>query len=428
MFFNVSEIPHRLVGRGRVVFSVDLAEAGQACPHAQSVLEFRHELLVFLDVLHPLRPRADDGHIALQDVEELRNLIDADLADHIADLRHARVAAAPVGIDLARLVGADVHAAELDDPEHASVFRAAVLVKENGAAVFDFYGDCRNQENRRKYREEQCRKYNVRQPFDETFDGIIVEVLVFKNRHVDKVAAAETFHQDIGNMRNDIELLLHFRATLDDHQARALFHIENDDGLMQHDLLLYFLSRLPAFVKGVDAEEVRVLFLELVLKDVGPASLVENDGRARLDVADEMLLGEDDDACRNEHLDAEAQEAPVRRNPVTRHETAFDPGDEIGQADREDLRNHELRNRIRRDLEGMVHARNAVVEEEVDEDRDERTADPVRIEGIVVIIQHPHRRKCGRDEHIDYFLVYRKNRVPFAHSHYFTLNGAKSHQ
>ena len=70
-----------------------------------------------LHELRPLRPRADEAHVAAQHVEDLRQLVDAHLADEAADARDAIV----VGRRPARasvLLGVDAHAAELEHAEH----------------------------------------------------------------------------------------------------------------------------------------------------------------------------------------------------------------------------------------------------------------------------------------------------------------------
>src|SRR5215213_30103 len=65
--------------------------------------ELRHEM-------RALGPWANEAHLAFQDVPELRNLIDADLANDAADARRARVALA--GPNRTVLLGVDSHRAK----------------------------------------------------------------------------------------------------------------------------------------------------------------------------------------------------------------------------------------------------------------------------------------------------------------------------
>src|SRR3712207_1548857 len=58
--------------RGLAAQAVDLGPAGDPRAHAVAVVVAAHAPLEQLDELGALRPRADDAHLAPQDVEELR--------------------------------------------------------------------------------------------------------------------------------------------------------------------------------------------------------------------------------------------------------------------------------------------------------------------------------------------------------------------
>src|SRR5690606_30540216 len=67
----------------------DLPEAGESRPGAQaSALP----PLVALHLACDGRTRTDEAHVALEHVQELRQLIEAELAKDAADRRHARIA------------------------------------------------------------------------------------------------------------------------------------------------------------------------------------------------------------------------------------------------------------------------------------------------------------------------------------------------
>src|ERR1044071_1950341 len=88
-----------------------------------------------LDEDGPLRPRADEGHVATEDVDGLWNLVDAGEANEAAHPRHPAVA--HLGPDRrAGLLGIDRHGAELQDMEAAMVLPHAFLaVKERPARI-----------------------------------------------------------------------------------------------------------------------------------------------------------------------------------------------------------------------------------------------------------------------------------------------------
>lgn len=114
----------------------DLPESGHARLHAEAALVVAVVLVEFAD---GRRAGADEGHIALEDVPELRELVEARLADEAADLRDARVIFhlehEAVHLILRKelllaLLRVLVHAAELVHAELAAIFADARL-REN---------------------------------------------------------------------------------------------------------------------------------------------------------------------------------------------------------------------------------------------------------------------------------------------------------
>ena len=79
-------ILHRLVV-GEVGAAVDLGEAGDAGLHVVAAVVLGR---VLLHQLRDLRPRADDAHVALQHVPEVRQLVQARRAQEAADARQPR--------------------------------------------------------------------------------------------------------------------------------------------------------------------------------------------------------------------------------------------------------------------------------------------------------------------------------------------------
>lgn len=84
-------------------------------------------------VAHELRPRPDDGHVALEDVEEFGELVEAGGAEELA----VGVQALVVGEQVAARVLLVGHGAELDEPEDFLVQPGARLRKEGVPAHLD---------------------------------------------------------------------------------------------------------------------------------------------------------------------------------------------------------------------------------------------------------------------------------------------------
>ncbi len=85
---------------------------------------------------------AYDGHVAFQDVQELREFIEADSADEAADGGDAGIVLAGGESRYAVFFGIHAHTAEFVDRKYLPVFGETVLLVKGGAAVsFDKEAD-----------------------------------------------------------------------------------------------------------------------------------------------------------------------------------------------------------------------------------------------------------------------------------------------
>ncbi len=89
---------------------------------------------VFFGVAYHVRTGADDAHVAQEDVDELRQLVDAGVAHDVAPLGLARVVLG--GLELIGLV-VYLHAAELQAVELFAQEAVALLLEEHGAGHGD---------------------------------------------------------------------------------------------------------------------------------------------------------------------------------------------------------------------------------------------------------------------------------------------------
>jgi hypothetical protein len=103
-----------------------------------------------------VRPRPDQRHVALDHVEQLRNFVEAGLAQNSPHRRHARVALdrLPYAAHVARI---DAHGAELVDLEAAVPIAVAVLIEQHRARRRRLYRDCNcDQERGEKQQRDAC--------------------------------------------------------------------------------------------------------------------------------------------------------------------------------------------------------------------------------------------------------------------------------
>lgn len=107
------------------------------------------------DKILALRARAHEGHLATEDVEQLRQLIEVVGADEAADLGQARVVIAGVERRPGGL-GVRAHRAEFVDLERAAEAADALLLVEDGAAVLALDRD-RNDEEQRAEHDQAAR-------------------------------------------------------------------------------------------------------------------------------------------------------------------------------------------------------------------------------------------------------------------------------
>ena len=154
---------------GGVVAVGHLPPAGDAGPHREHLVTVVPELV---GLVERHGPRADHAHVSRQDVYELRDLVQARLADESAELGHARVAvdllfAPPLGhlglveVPLGMLVRVRVHRAELVDADLAPVLADAPLAEHRPAGALE--GDRRAERDSGDQKDGQhaCRETHI---------------------------------------------------------------------------------------------------------------------------------------------------------------------------------------------------------------------------------------------------------------------------
>nr|CAI0336050.1 hypothetical protein SHINE37_30209 [Rhizobiaceae bacterium] len=134
---------------GHVVAPADLPETGEAGAGLEIV---DGGGLVELQLVLDHRARPDEAHLAAQDVEELRQLVEAELAQHGADEGHPRIVLQLAG-GAPLLIGGRIvlqillqdgiavfrHGAEFQAAEGRAVIADAAMAVEDAAAVGEFH-------------------------------------------------------------------------------------------------------------------------------------------------------------------------------------------------------------------------------------------------------------------------------------------------
>ena len=152
---GVAEIPRDALAEGEVVAPADLGQTGDAGAdaHAQSAgdaVEGGH-------LLRNPRAGADEGHVALEDVEQLRQFIERGGAQELAHEGGALLIRQEIAF---RIAGVG-HGAELDDMEGLAATADALLQEEGVAALEDYKQQQDEQQQRRERQQQEEREEEV---------------------------------------------------------------------------------------------------------------------------------------------------------------------------------------------------------------------------------------------------------------------------
>ena len=122
---------------------------GDAGADLEKVVVARVHFDDLLDEVLPLGAGADEGHVTLEDIEQLRQLVEMMLPDEFPDLREPRIIL--TGEERRTVFfGIGTHRPELVDPERPSEPSDSLLTVDGRTAVFDLDGKIDYQEERGK--------------------------------------------------------------------------------------------------------------------------------------------------------------------------------------------------------------------------------------------------------------------------------------
>src|SRR5688572_20579264 len=191
---------------GVAAVAVDLGPAGDARLDVVARVVVGDLLLEVADEFGALGARADEAHVALQDVPELRRLIDVPLAHKRADGETPRIVGpGPAGASVA--LGVEAHAADLVAPERAAIAAEAPLQVEDRARALDIH-------ERGEHRDDRGAQDEPNRGADE-IDGLLegdVERIVERqvgnaqHRHTAHRFEVQAGDESLEATRDDLEL------------------------------------------------------------------------------------------------------------------------------------------------------------------------------------------------------------------------------
>src|SRR5215469_3739658 len=188
--------------------------------------QLRHEL-------GSLGSWADEAHVAAQHVEDLRQLVDAELADDRAHARDTRIGVLrPLR---AVQLGVLAHAAELQDLEHlaAETDPRLTVQRRRLPAVFDLDGDESQQHRRQRHHQHAETREQVERARGEQTQRVASESLTEDHpawiEHVDVYSAGLTLEkgEQLGDIDTGETTLEQFR---DGETAAPVVHRHHDLG------------------------------------------------------------------------------------------------------------------------------------------------------------------------------------------------------
>ena len=160
----VFAVEGRLHGNFQFVAAVDLRPAGQAHGHVVCAI-----LVAFFNqvVLVPQRrTRADNAHGPFENVEHLREFIEASLAEEPAHLGNPLLGVAQF-VGRGVLGGVGAHGAELVDVKMLLVEPHALLLKEHGALAIELDGNSDGEHGEREHHDAETRENYIDKAFKE---------------------------------------------------------------------------------------------------------------------------------------------------------------------------------------------------------------------------------------------------------------------
>ena len=227
---NIHQIHLQLIIRCSVIFSVHLCVTSEASLCLQTQRKLRHFFTVLCCDFRTLRARTYNGQVTLQDVHQLRQLIQTASTDNMANLRDAVILVTGGKASHAVLFSIHTHRTELQDLEGLTILGQTHLLIECRAAI-RLHRNRRDQENRAKNDQGHQGQHNVHCTLDKEELRLCHISTDSQHRKVKHVHRPGTTHQNIAHTRNDKRIDVVHHTILQDDVALMAVNAAEEYGL-----------------------------------------------------------------------------------------------------------------------------------------------------------------------------------------------------
>lgn len=218
--FDVHQIVDEFViGRG-VVLGEDLGQAGDTRFDVMAIGVFGVFFFELFDEEGPFRSGTDEAHIAVKDVENLRQFIEPGGADKFADFGNARVVfGSQLGTGI--FFGIDAHGTEFINLIFLAKAADADLAVEDGTAVAEFDGQGDGNGERQGADSGDASQDDVDSALDRPLFYAEAQALRPEHGHVIDFLEHGAITKDFIRTGNDIWLNFFIRTIIDDFGFRG---------------------------------------------------------------------------------------------------------------------------------------------------------------------------------------------------------------
>ena len=196
---DVHEIQQQLVVGGGVVLAVDLGVAGEAAFGLEPQVPLGHFFGVLGGNLGTFGPGSYNGHIPLEDVQQLGQFVEADGPDEPAHSRYPGIVLAGAEPGHAVFFGIHAHAAEFQHGEDLAVLRQPFLAVEDVAAVGVFDGRRHAYHDGREHHQGHQGQDDVEEPFEEQVFRAGIVALDGHHGQVEQVDLFSAVHDHVAD-------------------------------------------------------------------------------------------------------------------------------------------------------------------------------------------------------------------------------------
>lgn len=217
----IHEIHQEFVIGGGVVLAIDLGIAGKAAFTLKAEGPFGDVFFILGRDFRTFRPGTYNGHVSLEDIQKLGELVKADGPDNAPHFCNAGIVFPCGKAGHAVFFSIHAHASEFQYVKLFPILGQPPLAVEDAAAVGSLDGNSSNNHERRKYNYSDKGENNVHEPFEEKILRCRIVTMNHEHGQMEKVYLLCTAHDDIPYPGNDIT---------GDVMGQAVFH--NDISFM----------------------------------------------------------------------------------------------------------------------------------------------------------------------------------------------------